>query len=97
MKRKSINKKPSFDLPLGIISGYYMEVFSDKEIIISSDVIITKLSDTVLKIKCGEHGLTFYGKNIKVDQYSSSGIKLLGEFSSIEFIEAEINNDKPVL
>ena len=97
MKRKLKNRRFSYDLPLEIVNGYYMEIFSNKEIVINSDAEITKLSDAVLKIKCGEHALAFYGKNIKIDQYSSSGIKLLGEFSSVEFIETEKDNDKPIL
>ncbi len=85
MKNKLKKLTQITEIPLGMLSGFYMEVFSKNEITVSADAAVTELSDTVLKIKCGEHGITFLGNNIKIEYYTSSGIKITGDFSGIEF------------
>ncbi len=82
-KLKKIGEK--LEIPMGIMSGYFMEIYSGDEIVISGDAAVIELSDSVLKIKCGSDFISFLGKNIKIDYYLSTGIKITGDFSSIEF------------
>ena len=68
-----------------LATDFYIEIFDRKEIMLTGDIEITELDDSVLKIKCSEHGLKFYGKNFKIMCYTSEGIRLCGNFEKIEF------------
>ena len=47
-----------------LATDFYIEIFDKKEIVLTGNVEVTELDDSVLKIKCNEHGLIFSGKNI---------------------------------
>ncbi len=85
MKNRLKKMVEKLEIPMGIMSGYFVEIYSGNEIVLSGDAAVVDLSDSVLKIKCGKDFITFYGKNIKIEYYLSTGIKISGEFSSIEF------------
>ena len=68
-----------------LATDFYIEIFDRKEIVLTGDIEITELNDSVLKLKCGEHGVGFYGKNFKILCYTSEGIRLEGIFDKIEF------------
>ena len=68
-----------------LATDFYIEIFDRKEIVLTGNIEVTELDDSVLKIKCNEHGLIFSGKNIKILCYSADGIRLNGNFEKIEF------------
>ena len=68
-----------------LATNFYIEIFDRKEIVLTGDIEITELDDSVLKLKCGEHGVNFFGKNFKIRCYTSEGIRLCGTFEKIEF------------
>lgn len=83
MKLPKLSRPP--EIPMGILSDFYMEIYSGNEIVLNGDAAVTELADTVLKVKCGEHRITFCGKKLCIDYYTSGGIKITGNFSKIEF------------
>ena len=68
-----------------LATNFYIEIFDRKEIVLTGDVEITELDDSVLKVKSNEHGAAFFGKSIKILCYTSEGIRIKGEFGKIEF------------
>ena len=68
-----------------LATDFYIEIFDRKEIVLTGNVEVTELDDTVLKIQCNEHGLIFSGNNIKILCYNTDGIRLNGKFEKIEF------------
>lgn len=85
MKKKLRKISEPFEIPMGIISDYYMEIYSGNEVVLNGDAAVTELGDTVLKVKCGEHHITFSGTGLKIEYYTNGGMKISGDFSSIEF------------
>ena len=69
-----------------LATDFYIEIFDKKEIVLTGNVEVTELDDSVLKIKYGEHGLILMGNNIKIICYNSDGIRLNGNFEKIEFL-----------
>lgn len=78
--------KESADFPPGIIGGFYIEFFSKNEAVLTGDVEIEKLSDMVLKIKYNEHHIMFSGKELEIKNFSSTGIRINGNITSMEFL-----------
>lgn len=68
-----------------LATDYYIEIFDHKDIVLTGDIEITELDDSVLKLKCGERGVSFFGKKLKIMCYTSEGIRLCGTFEKIEF------------
>ncbi len=66
-------------------TDYYIEVFDRKEIVLTGDVEVTELGDSVLKLKSGEHGVVLKGKKLKISCYTADGIRINGDFEKIEF------------
>ncbi|MBQ7873666.1 MAG: YabP/YqfC family sporulation protein [Oscillospiraceae bacterium] len=85
MKKRLRKISDSFEIPMGVISDYYMEIYSGNEIVLNGDAAVTELEDSVLKVKCGEHRIIFSGTGLKIEYYTSGGIKITGDFSGIEF------------
>lgn len=85
MKNKFDKLRKSMELPVGVISGFYIEIYSGKEIVLNGDAAVTEIDDSVLKVKCGEHHIAFRGKKIEIENYTSAGIKITGDFSAVEF------------
>lgn len=82
---KNKRKTQIFDIPNWFIGGFYLELFSGSEAVLTGDCEITELSDTVLKIKCNEHIISIYGNELKIIDFSSSGIRINGIIKEIMF------------
>lgn len=80
-----------FDLPDGFIGGFYIELFSDSEAVLTGDFEIAELSDSVLKIKCKEHLISICGNKLKIVDYSSTGIRIDGIIEEIMFSKRGVN------
>lgn len=85
MKNKINAKNIPFDIPFGIAGGYYMEFFGGKEAVLTGDFEIIEFEETVLRIKCNERRICFYGNDIKIINYSSDGIRIGGIIKSVDF------------
>lgn len=77
--------KESTDFPSGITKGFYIEFFSKNEAVLTGNVEIEILSDTVLKIKCHEHRISFLGNSLEIKNFSATGIRINGNISAMEF------------
>ena len=86
MKNKLKKIGETFEIPVGIISGYYLEIFSGSEAVLNGDAAVINLGDTVLELKCGEHRIGFFGSGLKIEYYTCNGIKITGSFSEIKFL-----------
>ena len=81
--RKRAKKGALTDLPLDFIGDSYIEIFGNHEAVLTGRGEITELEDSVLKIKCGEHGVCFLGDGLKVINYSLDGIRISGDIKSV--------------
>lgn len=72
-------------IPIDFKDGYYAEIFSDGNIVLTGNFDIEELEETVLKLKNNEHRICLYGKNISIISYTSDGVRLSGIFDKIEF------------
>ena len=78
--------KKIIDVPDGILNGYYLEIISGKEAVLSGNVEVMELGETVLKIKCNEHAVAFYGEKLKIECYEADRIRVGGVLSEIRFL-----------
>lgn len=85
MKKKPAKTNNFSDFPPSIIGNYYIEIFGDKEIVLTGKTEIIELGETVLKIKCNEHRISLEGENIKIINYSYDGIRIKGIIKKVEF------------
>ncbi len=69
----------------GITNGFYLELYNNKEAVLTGDAEIIELEDTVLKIKNRENIISISGENLKIINYSSTGLRIGGTISFIEF------------
>ncbi len=77
------------EIPSGIISGFYIEIYSNNEAVLTGDCEIGELGETMLKIKNNEHTISFVGENLKIINYSSSGIRINGRIDQVIFDKKE--------
>ncbi len=87
MKKKFVGFRKSVDIPIGITDDYYMEIYSDREIVLTGFGEIETLEDSVLKIKFGAQKIVFSGSKINISNYTSDGIKISGYINKIEFLK----------
>ena len=76
--------KRALEVPAGIISGFVLEIYSGKEAVLTGKLDVLELGDTVLKLKCGEHEISFGGSGLNIVYYTNDGIKISGKISSVE-------------
>ena len=74
----------ALEVPAGIISGFVLEIYSGKEAALTGKLDVLELGDTVLKLKCGEHEISFGGSELNIVYYTNDGIKISGKISSVE-------------
>ena len=74
----------ALEVPAGIISGFVLEIYSGKEAVLTGKLDVLELGDTVLKLKCGEHEISFGGSGLNIVYYTHDGIKISGKISSVE-------------
>lgn len=74
----------ALEVPAGIISGFMLEIYSGKEAVLTGKLDVLELGDTVLKLKCGEHEISFGGSGLNIVYYTNDGIKISGKISSVE-------------
>ena len=86
---KNKRKTSILDIPKGFIRDFYLELFSDSEAVLTADCEITELSDTVLKVKCNEHIISICGSELKIIDFSSTGIRINGNIEEITFYKKE--------
>lgn len=82
-KRKADMAK-SLDIPQGLVEGYYLEIHSGKEAVLVGKCDVLKLEETVLKLKCGEHEISFLGKELCIETYSADSVSISGEITATE-------------
>ena len=78
------NISEALEVPAGIISGFVLEIYSGKEAVLTGKLDVLELGDTVLKLKCGEHEISFGGSGLNIVYYTNDGIKISGKISSVE-------------
>ena len=84
-KKKAKNSiSEALEVPAGIISGFVLEIYSGKEAVLTGKLDVLELGDTVLKLKCGEHEISFGGSRLNIVYYTNDGIKISGKISSVE-------------
>lgn len=83
MRINNILKKA--EIPPGLLLGYNIEIYSGKEMVLSGNVEIMDLSDTIIKLKINDKIISFIGKNLKISCYTTDGIKINGSFEQIVF------------
>lgn len=84
-RKKNINIGKSLDIPSGITSGFFVEIHSGKEAVLTGKCDVLKLEDTVLKIKCCEHEVTFLGSRLRIESYTADEITISGDINNVEF------------
>ena len=85
MKKRVLKNLKNSVSPALILTKPYIEITGNREFIFTGKTEITELGETVLKIKSDEHRFFVFGKNLEIDYYSFSGIKINGEIERIEF------------
>lgn len=83
-KKVKNNISEALEVPPGIISGFVLEIYSGKEAVLTGKLDVLELGDTVLKLKCGEHEISFGGSGLNIVYYTNDGIKISGKISSVE-------------
>ena len=83
-KKVKNNISEALEVPAGIISGFVLEIYSGKEAVLTGKLDVLELGDTVLKLKCGEHEISFGGSGLNIVYYTNDGIKITGKISSVE-------------
>lgn len=83
-KKVKNNISEALEVPAGIISGFVLEIYSGKEAVLTGKLDVLELGDTVLKLKCGEHEISFGGSGLNIVYYTNDGIKISGKISSVE-------------
>ena len=87
---KKIKDKIPAEISSRLENDFYLEIISKKEAVLTGKTEVIELSDLVLKLKCGEHVIGFYGKNIGISSYTFDGIIICGSLEKIEFSWGEI-------
>ena len=83
-KKVKNNISEALEVTAGIISGFVLEIYSGKEAVLTGKLDVLELGDTVLKLKCGEHEISFGGSGLNIVYYTNDGIKISGKISSVE-------------
>ena len=83
-KKVKNNISEALEVPAGIISGFVLEIYSGKEAVLTGKLDVLELGDTVLKLKYGEHEISFGGSGLNIVYYTNDGIKISGKISSVE-------------
>ncbi len=86
MKKKIQKIIDTLDIPADVNKGFYLEMFSEKEAVLTGDITVTELGDSVLMLRCGEHGINIYGKKLWIISYTADGIRVGGKIEKIEFL-----------
>lgn len=76
----------TMDIPLDIINGFYLEMYSQNELMLTGKVDVIDLDSDKLKIKCAEHIMGISGKNLNILSYNANGIRIRGKIEKFEFI-----------
>ncbi len=85
-KMKKIRKiLDSFDFPAEINNGFYIEMYSDREIVLTGKVDIEELDESVLKLEYLEHQIEVYGEKLRIETYTADGIRISGKINKVEF------------
>ncbi len=82
-KKKRKNISEILEIPSGILSGFILEIYSANEAVLTGKIEVLELGDTVLKLKCNEHEISFGGNDISIVYYTNDGIKISGKLTSI--------------
>lgn len=77
------------NMPIISVNEPFIEIYGNRELVISGKTEISELEETVLKIKCDEHRISILGENIKISNCDYNGLSLKGNFSKIEFEKGE--------
>lgn len=86
MKKRLRRITDNLEIPTEIASGFYIELFSDREFVFSGDVRISKLEEKSIEIIYDNKAISVSGNELKIDYYTSGGIKISGSIGKIEFL-----------
>ena len=84
MKNKIKKIVESTEIPFGV-GGFYIEIFSENEIVLTGNIEVTDLDKSVIKIKCRNKNIRFGGENLQLSCYTADGLKISGKIDKIEF------------
>lgn len=83
-KKRNIDIAKALDVPQGLVDGYYIEIRSGKEAVVVGKCDVLKLEDTELKLKCGEHEISFSGKELHIESYTADLVSICGQIEAAE-------------
>lgn len=82
--KKRLDIVKELEIPKGIAGGYFIEIRSGNEAVLSGTCDVLTLDDSVLKIKCDEHMIIFNGSGLSIDLYTADEISVSGNIHSVE-------------
>lgn len=85
IKKRIKNMVKSLDVPAEIQSGFYIELYSEKEIVLTGRVDVIELGESVLKLRYFEHRIEICGEKLFIAAYTPDGIRICGKIIKIEF------------
>ena len=94
--KKRLDFAQELEIPRGIAGGYFMEIRAGKEAgehhedddekdaVLSGKCDVLTFDDSVLKVKCDEHMITFSGNGLSIDLYTADEISVSGNICMVE-------------
>lgn len=85
--KNNINKiAETFDIPIEIQKDFYLEMYSENDAVLTGNIDITELGDSVIMVECGKHKISFWGSGLRIKSYTPNGIRINGKIEKIEFL-----------
>ena len=85
MKQKIRKAVKYFDIPDEIQTGFYIEIYSDKEMVLTGKTDVLELGESVLKLQYSEHRIEISGEKLQIVAYNSDGIRISGKILNMGF------------
>lgn len=82
--KKRLDIAKELEIPKGIACGYFIEIRAGKEAVLNGKCDVLMLEDSVLKIECDEHMITFRGEGLSIDSYTVDEISISGNICTVE-------------
>jgi len=82
--KKRLDFAQELEIPRGIAGGYFIEIRAGKEAVLSGKCDVLTFDDSVLKVKCDEHMITFSGNGLSIDLYTADEISVSGNICMVE-------------
>ena len=82
--KKRLDIAKELEVPKGIAGGYFIELRAGKEAVLNGKCDVLTLDDSMLKVKCDEHLITFCGDGLSIDSYAADEISISGNICAVE-------------